>query len=149
MTDWPTVCLTAVLVGVTGYYAWQNKRMVDEIRRQNRPYVYIVYERGALVIHNAGSRSAHRIAIKVLRDTDLLEGEFRDEHGKLTLGLAKVSTSRVCHDGIKTLVPGASRSIGRAAYTLPDQPARLEYLVSYLDGASTKYEEELSEEYET
>jgi hypothetical protein len=33
MSDWPTVALTGVLVGVTAYYAWQNKRMVDEMAK--------------------------------------------------------------------------------------------------------------------
>lgn len=41
MTDWPITSLTAALVLITGYYAWQNKRMADqnarmveELRRQ-------------------------------------------------------------------------------------------------------------------
>lgn len=34
MTDWPIIGLTAALVLITGYYAWQNKRMVEELRRQ-------------------------------------------------------------------------------------------------------------------
>ena len=33
MSDWPIVTLTGVLVAVTAYYAWQNKRMVDEMAR--------------------------------------------------------------------------------------------------------------------
>jgi len=33
MTDWPTVSLTGVLVLITGYYAWQNKRMADQNTR--------------------------------------------------------------------------------------------------------------------
>src|SRR5258708_3870711 len=33
MTDWLIVGLTCVLVVVTGFYAWQNKRMVDEMTR--------------------------------------------------------------------------------------------------------------------
>jgi hypothetical protein len=31
--DWAIVVLTAVLVGVTAYYAWQNHQMVREMRR--------------------------------------------------------------------------------------------------------------------
>ena len=33
MTDWPIVSLTGALVLITGYYAWQNKRMVDQNAR--------------------------------------------------------------------------------------------------------------------
>jgi len=32
MSDWPVVVLTAALVIVTGYYAWQNRQMVQEMR---------------------------------------------------------------------------------------------------------------------
>ncbi len=149
MTDWPTVGLTAVLIGVTGYYAWQNKRMVVEMRRQNRPYVYVVFEKGSLIVHNAGNRSAHRVAIRVVRDINLAESEMRDEKGELVLALAKASSHAACREGIRTLVPGASRAIGRVAYTRPGHPERFGYVVSYRDGVGTRYEEKLSEEYET
>ncbi len=33
MTDWPIVGLTGALVLITGYYAWQNKRMADQNTR--------------------------------------------------------------------------------------------------------------------
>ena len=47
MTDWPIVWLTAVLVLITGYYAWQNKRMVEELRKQRRETIRLQqYERG-------------------------------------------------------------------------------------------------------
>lgn len=32
MSDWPIVLLTAALVLVTGYYAWQNRKMAIEMR---------------------------------------------------------------------------------------------------------------------
>src|SRR5713226_8906414 len=34
-SSWVLVGLTFVLILVTGYYAWQNKRLVDEMRQQN------------------------------------------------------------------------------------------------------------------
>lgn len=34
--EWALVLLTAVLVAVTGYYAWQNRQMVIEMRRSRR-----------------------------------------------------------------------------------------------------------------
>ena len=33
--NWAVVWLTFGLILVTGYYAWQNKRLVDEMRQQN------------------------------------------------------------------------------------------------------------------
>src|SRR6266542_1935325 len=33
--NWALVVLTGGLILVTGYYAWQNKRLVDEMRQQN------------------------------------------------------------------------------------------------------------------
>jgi hypothetical protein len=33
VTDWPTIGLTAALVVITGYYAWQNKRTADQNTR--------------------------------------------------------------------------------------------------------------------
>jgi len=33
-SNWALVVLTAVLILVTGYYARQNKRLVDEMREQ-------------------------------------------------------------------------------------------------------------------
>ncbi len=33
--NWALVVLTFVLILVTGYYAWQNRRLVDEMRQQN------------------------------------------------------------------------------------------------------------------
>lgn len=36
MADWPITALTAALVIITGYYALQNRRMVQELRRQNQ-----------------------------------------------------------------------------------------------------------------
>ncbi len=33
--NWALVVLTFALILVTGYYAWQNKRLVDEMRQQN------------------------------------------------------------------------------------------------------------------
>jgi len=34
-SNWALVALTFVLIIVTGYYAWQNKHLVDEMRKQN------------------------------------------------------------------------------------------------------------------
>lgn len=146
-TDWAIVGLTGALVVITAYYAWQNKRMVEEMRRQSRPYVYLVCSGGLLVLRNTGTRSAHWIRIRLLQDPDLLEGEWRQEGENRILGLARLSSSVVIRDGIRTLVPGSEQVVGQLARPAPGRPARVECVVSYQDGAGTKYDEQLAEEY--
>jgi hypothetical protein len=144
MTDWALVGLTGALVLITGYYAWQNKRMVEEMRRQSRPYIYLVCDGGRLVLKNSGTRSAHWIRVRVLHDADLQEGEWRQEGETRTLGLARLSTNVVVREGVRSLVPGSERGIGRLARPAPARPARVECVVSYQDGAGTSYEERLA-----
>lgn len=143
-----SLVLAFALVGVTIWYAISTGRMVAEMRRQNRPYVYIVCEQGRLIVRNSGNRSAHHIRPEILTDAYLQEGELRQEGENQILGLAQVGTSVTIREGIRTLVPGGERHIGQLARPMPARPAvRLEYIVRYQDGAGTEYQEQLAEDY--
>jgi hypothetical protein len=147
MTDWPIVSLTGALVLITGYYAWQNKRMVEEMRGQSRPYIYLVQEGGQLKIRNSGNRTAHHVKIEVVRDADMAEGEFRQEGENTVLGLAKFGSAAIIREGVRTLSPDAERVVGRFARPAPTRRVHLECRVSYQDGSGKPYEETLYEEY--
>jgi hypothetical protein len=134
---WATFAVTAVLVLITGYYAWQNKRMVDEIRRQSRPYLYIVHEEHCLVVKNGGTRSAHDIRIRLATDAKVpkqyetfaqvsitREGETSppqepsqqltpEKWAEITQGTVDVSTLPMIKSGIPTLVPGEGRPLAQ------------------------------------
>lgn len=142
-----SLLLAVVLAAITWFYALQNKRMVEEMRRQSRPYVYLVCNGGRLVLKNSGTRSAHWIRIRVLHDADLQEGEFRQEGDRKILGMARLSTNVVVKEGVRALIPGAEQDIGQLARPALARPARVEYVVSYQDGVGTKYNEQLAEEY--
>lgn len=50
--NWAIVGLTAALVVVTGYYAWQNRQTVIELREQRRETIRLQqYERRAAILH--------------------------------------------------------------------------------------------------
>lgn len=68
MNDVVTPFLTLLLVGITAYYARQNRQMVQEMRCQNRPYVYMTCEDNNLLVRNDGTRSAHHIQLEVVSD---------------------------------------------------------------------------------
>ena len=69
MSEWAIVVLTGVLVLVSGYYAWQNKRMVDELRRQRMEQRRLqLYERRAAVLRGALRCLGHITRVGGVRD---------------------------------------------------------------------------------
>jgi hypothetical protein len=91
MTDWPTAGLTAALVIITGYYAWQNRRMAEAMHRQNelstRPVVVAsiaevpsdrAWPGGRLTIRNIGVGPALFVRLNdvVLQKNEAPEEEF-------------------------------------------------------------------------
>jgi hypothetical protein len=61
-SNWALVALTFVLILVTGYYAWQNKRLVDEMHKQNaiaKDALRVqLYDRRAAILGAVGKLSA-------------------------------------------------------------------------------------------
>ena len=69
-SSWALVGLTVVLILVTGYYAYQNKRLVDEMREQNR------VARDGLRVQLYDRRSAILGAVGKLVATALQSGDL-------------------------------------------------------------------------
>lgn len=171
---WATFAVTTVLVLITGYYAWQNKRMVDELRRQNRPYLYIAHEGDWLVVENGGTRSAHDIWIELLNDAKVPKqyqvfaqltvteaGEppppkpdpshwlTPEKVAELTEGKVNVSTLPLIKSGIPTLVPGGKRALAQVVRHIGlKEHQRLGYLIRYGDGSGLRYSEQQVAEYD-
>jgi hypothetical protein len=61
--NWALVILTAVLIIVTGYYAVQNKRLVDEMRKEN---AIALYDRRAAIF-----RAVSKLTATLLSTADL------------------------------------------------------------------------------
>ena len=151
VSDWAIVALTAALVIITGYYAWQNKRMadhnariVDEMRRQNRPYVFIACEHRRLVLRNGGNRSAHSVRISSERDcfmTDIhpVVKDGYEEPANTTISFQWLEA---CHQGVRCVLPGAAIELAHVLALAGLN--RIEYRIGYTDGAGLAYEEDLA-----
>lgn len=172
LVAWATFGATAVLAIITAYYAWQNKRMVDEIRRQSRPYLYIVHDEHWLLVKNEGMRSAHGIQIELLSDakvpkqyqtfatvTTTKAGELPppkpaekltpEKRAEMTQGTVNVSTLPIIKSGIPTLVPGGKRMLARVDRHIGlKEHQRFEYVIRYRDGSGLRYEEKQVAEYD-
>lgn len=161
-----SLVLTVALVIVTAYYAWQNRQMVGEIRRQNRPYVFatVVKNPGqdpitqatiaaSLVVRNTGNRVAMKVQMKVIREAFIWQqvAEISGVPLRLIDDRAPVSTMRICGDGVSSLPPCEEHQVGyvpQNAHEHPDcGPQQLEYEIAYEDGAQTTYKERLSVRY--
>lgn len=68
--NWALVGLTFVLILVTGYYAWQNKRLVDQMRQQNE------VARDGLRVQLYDRRAAILGAVRKLVATALESGDL-------------------------------------------------------------------------
>lgn len=68
--NWALVVLTFGLILVTGYYAWQNKRLVDEMHQQNaiaKDGLRVqLYDRRAAILGAVGKLSATALQISDL-----------------------------------------------------------------------------------
>ncbi|HEV8676834.1 MAG TPA: hypothetical protein VGX21_22590 [Methylomirabilota bacterium] len=149
MSNWALVVLTFALVLITGYYAWQTRRMVEEMRRQDRPYVALLltshHEASDrdMVISNLGTRFAVAIAITVTNDAKVLV-HTPDE------GVQRENVSSLLPGGViaQSLAPGQSNRIAFVQILTPEvERQRLAYKISYRDGAGTRYEEDLELDY--
>jgi len=159
LANWAIVALTAALVVVTYIYAMYTRRMVEEIKRQSRPYVYMTFERYErsmpyhyyrLLLRNGGNRVAQRIRVHISEDAwigchrvQVAENEFKTD-------FIKVSFSEVCTSGVTSLVPNGETEIGfYDKQSLQGSKGRqsLSYTVSYFDGAGIPYTESASLEY--
>ncbi len=172
MADWPTVSLTTALVLITGYYAWQNKRMVEEMRRQNGPYLYVFHDRDWLVIKNGGTRSAHQVKITLLKDADVPKqyqefaqviitrpGELPppepsekltpEKWAEITQGTVKVSTLPAIKSGVSCIAPGERALLARVSRHIGTTTLhQFECVLRYRDGVGAQYEEKQVVEYE-
>lgn len=159
LANWAIVILTAALVVVTYIYALYTKRMVEEIKRQSRPYVYMTFERYErsmpyhyyrLLLRNGGNRVAQRITVHISEDAwigchrvQVAENEFKTD-------FIRVSSSEVCKSGVTSLVPNGEIEVGfYDKQSLRDSKGRqsLSYTVTYFDGAGIQYTESASLEY--
>jgi hypothetical protein len=68
--NWALVVLTGVLIIVTGYYAWQNKRLVGQMQTQNE------VAKENLRVLNYDRRAAILKAVKKLAATALQVGDL-------------------------------------------------------------------------
>ncbi len=151
--NWALVALTFVLVVVTAYYAFQNARMVREMRRQNRPYVFIVFDqeddsRYTLFLRNAGSRSAHGVEVTIVQDGTILATPATGAIG------TPRPTQRVKVSGQLRnphfLPPGDQWEIGFVERFIGTTHSRrtLLYSIRYNDGAGAEYgENDMSADY--
>lgn len=143
------VSLTAALVGATFRYAKATDRILDEMRRQDRPVLYVFYENiregtgrepfYQLLLRNVGSRMAHDIRLEVVQDAfigaDLSEGKQ---------DFVRVSQTTPFRDGIRSLLPGDKVLIGyysRGNFSERRSDQNLAYRLTYKDGAGLSYQE--------
>ncbi len=170
MNDVVTPLSTLLLVAITAYYAWQSKQMVQEMRRQNRPYVYMTCEDNSLLLKNDGTRSAHHVQLEILSDAEV-PGQI-EWFAKVTIQRAgeppaprspeaspeqlqrlmdrteRVSTLPKIRKPVSTIVPGAAVHVATVVGRSGERRMQeLAYIIRYRDGAGTPYEERLTEEY--
>lgn len=160
-----------VLVGTTIYYARQNSRMVVEIQRQNRPYVYLTHDGKALVLENSGTRSAHDVSIAVTHDT-MVPRQLRlvstveirrggepvpprppdatpEQIRAVMQGREAFSTLATVRAITPTITPGGRKMVAQAElYLGARETQRLGCLVKYRDSTGNRYEEPSDVEYE-
>jgi hypothetical protein len=125
--------------------------MVAEMRRQNRPYIFLSYEPSShnaqvyeLRLVNRGTRVAKDIRLKILRDAKIFSWSYdKDEQGNEYSYEEdyKVSSLPACKEGIAALPPNAETIVGFADHLGRLQRQHLEYSVSYCDGDNQRYEE--------
>ena len=143
-----------VLVGVTCIYALYTKRILEEMRKQNRPYLYIGVEDfgesgrelWVLVIRNTGNRVAQNIRLKIIQDALIWISYFTDSEGWRD-DTEKISALDACKNGIPSLLPGVKTKLGNLyapASTDRSEEQHLSYVIEYSDGAGTPYSETLS-----
>jgi hypothetical protein len=150
--------LVLILARITARYAADTNRMVDEIRRQNRPYVFIAlfphrvgkeHDEDRLIVRNTGNRVAIDIRLEVLQDANIwftFWEEVDDQgHAAPLDEVVAVSTLNSVKYGIQSLVPDESTPLGYIPRGVPIRHERqeLQYRIRYTDGAGTPYEESL------
>jgi hypothetical protein len=111
LEGWILVVVTAVLVGLTGWYAHQTREMVRVTERawkaQTRPYVVVeldpnrLFHHYYLVIRNTGVTAAHNVAFTI---DPQLESTFD------STGFPPANAGPFAN-GIPTLAPGAELPI--------------------------------------
>jgi len=153
-----SVLLTIVLVWATLRYARDTRRMVDETRRQHRPYLYLLYQHDSsatdaptvyrLMLKNAGDRVAQDATIRVLQDAPIVEYQ-QDKNVKNEVlwkaVVVPVSSVQVFREGVKSLGPGDVLYLGFSQwYRSAVEHQTLVYQLEYLDGAGVKYDERLT-----
>ncbi|MDZ4700226.1 MAG: hypothetical protein SH809_11010 [Rhodothermales bacterium] len=120
LIDLSTPILTAVLVGITGYYAWVTRKMmkVSEeslalLREQHgaavRPYVSVRVELGSeaiyyLVIENVGRSTATNLKLSIDRQFEIIAAPPND-----------ISDMHLFSEGVSFLVPGDRITYGLVA----------------------------------
>lgn len=97
VSGWATISLTAALVLVTAYYAWQNKRMVEQMQRQ--------------------SEAIERQANATVQSTTALRATIKEQH---EVGHTIVASA--IQSGLRTIELWKARKIQNLAYlgALPD-----------------------------
>jgi hypothetical protein len=153
-----SVVLATVLAWVTWRYARDTRRMVNEMRRQHRPYLYLLWEQDSngeqvptvyrLKLKNAGDRVAQDISLRMIQDA-LVVTLTQDPEAKDWVNYkpvaVPVSSLTICHDGLKSLGPGDVVWLGYSNwYRSATEEQVLGYELDYRDGAGVVYRERLT-----
>jgi hypothetical protein len=176
---WTTIYLLVLVLGLALLFAPTRKgksiiereKLPEEMRQQNRPYVYIVHDGNWLVLKNSGNRSAHDIQIEVTRDA-LVPKQYKSfatvtitkageppppspdpitpqKWAELLQGTQRTSDLPGIKTVTPTLVPDTDKRIAHVGRYIGHNAAqRLDYTIRYRDGAGLLYEEQLTTEYE-
>lgn len=149
MVDWAIVILTGVLVLVTAYYARQNALMVREMRRQNRPYLFITWKpRGGhiggsrLVLRNGGTRVAQDVRVALSGDV----GVWRHVYAPAAMNSAEKKEFALTDlpetsAGIPSVAPDGELELGflEMGQLVTGKPHSLTYALRYQDGGGVEY----------
>jgi len=152
-----SVAVAMLLAWITYRYARDTRRMVDEMRRQHRPYLYLLWEQDSdeevptvyrLKLKNAGDRVAQQIALRVSQDAEIVT-LTRDPDATNWVNFkpvaVPVSSLSICQDGVKSLGPGDVLLLGYSNwYRSATEEQVLGYEIAYQDGAGALYSERLT-----
>ena len=124
--------------------------MVDEMSRQNRPYVFLTFRTAGdcrvLLLVNSGNRVAGKIVMEVISDAKIYVTLLEEEG--ISADDVKVSSLALCKQGISSLPPSGEIELGFIELRKPKlTPQLLKYKIRYVDGSIRTYDECLSLEY--
>lgn len=130
------IIVTAILVWITKKYVRYTFEMVEEIRTQNRPYVFLDFDmmngKFDLSISNLGNRVAHNVTFELINDVENSRGKKLSEKDVIKKGISYFPPQRRFIFGFDYAQSFLSR----------DTAKFLHFKIKYFDGNGKDYEDE-------